>query len=318
MADTELGAFLRARREQVAPSRIRLPIMGGHRRVPGLRREEVALLAGVSADYYARLEQGRERRPSAQVVDALAAALDLDEDGRGHLFRLAGLAPRARATAEDRVDPRLLELVAAWPNNPAVVYNRAYDVLAANAIADALFSGWRHSRNLVRTVFTDPAARSFYRDWPDVARNVVAGFRLGYGAAPHDPRVRQVLTDLLGASPEFAELWARHDARGKSLVRKRFDHRDVGLVELTMQTFDVRSDPGQELVVYHAEPNSPSAEALGLLGSLAAATITPLDKPFGEHPVLPPQMPAYGEIDDDVTSPYSSPRIRRGESADRG
>ncbi|WP_067835283.1 helix-turn-helix transcriptional regulator [Nocardia lijiangensis] len=274
MAETELGAYLRARREQVAPSRIHLPVAGGYRRVPGLRREEVALLAGVSMDYYTRLEQGRERRPSAQVVDALAAALHLDEDARLHLFRLAGLSPRAHVAADGRVDPSLLELVDAWPNNPAIVYNRAYDVLAANAIADALFSGWPHSRNLLRAVFTDPAARTFYRDWPAVARNVVAGFRLGHGAAPHDPRVGQVLTELLDASPEFTELWSRHDARGKSLERKRFIHSDVGPLELTMQTFDVRSSPGQELVVYHAEPSTPSAEALALLGSLAATRRT--------------------------------------------
>ncbi|MEV0401210.1 hypothetical protein [Actinoallomurus sp. NPDC050550] len=150
--------------------------------------------------------------------------------------------------------------------------NRAYDVLASNAIADALFHDWAHSRNLMHIVFTDPAARAFYRDWHDVARNSVAGFRLGYGKAPHDPRVRQVLAELLDQSPEFAELWAHHDARGKALDRKRFDHRDVGELTLTMQTFDVRSSPGQELVVYHAEPASTSSQALALLGSLAATS----------------------------------------------
>lgn len=270
MTRSDLGAYLRARRAQVTPGEADLPSVG-HRRVPGLRREEVALLAGVSVDYYIRLEQGRERTPSAQVIDALAAALRLDEDGREHLFRLAGLSPRARVAAvPDRVDPSLLQLMAAWPDNPAIVYNRAYDVLASNAIADALFHDWSHSHNLMHVVFTDPAARAFYRDWHEVARNSVAGFRLGYGKAPHDPRIRQVLSELLDQSPEFAELWAHHDARGKALERKRFDHHEVGTLTLTMQTFDVRSSPGQELVVYHAEPASQSSQALALLGSLAA------------------------------------------------
>ncbi|GGV24905.1 transcriptional regulator [Streptomyces longisporoflavus] len=270
MSRSELGAYLTARRADVTPARANLPVTG-YRRVPGLRREEVALLAGVSADYYVRLEQGRERTPSAQVLDALAAALRLDEDGRLHLFRLAGLGPRARAAAvADRVEPGLLALMDAWPHNPALVYNRAYDVLASNAIADALFQSWAHSRNLLHVVFTDPAARAFYRDWHDVARNSVAGFRLAHGAAPDDPRVRHVLGELLHQSPEFADLWARHDARGKALESKRFEHREVGPLTLTMQTFDVRAAPGQELVVYHAEPASPSSEALALLGSLAA------------------------------------------------
>jgi transcriptional regulator with XRE-family HTH domain len=272
MAQSELGAYLSARRARIGPEEANLPVIG-HRRVPGLRREEVAMLAGVSVDYYIRLEQGRERTPSAQVVDALSVALRLDEDGRGHLFRLAGLSPRPRVAAvSERVDPSLLQLMSAWPDNPAIVHNWAFDVLASNAIADALFHPWAHSRNLMHVVFTDPAARTFYRDWPSVARNSVAGFRLGYGEAPDDPRIQQVLRELLAESREFAELWAGHDARGKALETKRFDHGLAGPLTLTMQTFDVRSSPGQELVVYHAEPGSRSSEALRLLGSLAAST----------------------------------------------
>jgi transcriptional regulator with XRE-family HTH domain len=273
MAQSDLGAYLSVRRAQLRPGDVNLP-NAGFRRVPGLRREEVAMLAGVSTDYYVRLEQGRERTPSAQVVDALAGALRLDEDDRQHFFRIAGLSPRTRAAAvSDLVDPNLLQLMTAWPDNPAIVYNRAFDVLASNPIADALFHSWAHSRNLLHVVFTDPAARTFYQDWHDVARNSVSGFRLGYGKSPDDPRIRHVLTELLADSPEFAHLWTRHDARGKALERKRFHHRDVGTLTLTMQTFEVRSSPGQELVVYHAEPGSTSSEAMTLLGSLAASSM---------------------------------------------
>ncbi|MGP4110612.1 helix-turn-helix transcriptional regulator [Streptomyces sp. 4N509B] len=275
MPRSELGAYLNARRAALTPDEVNLPVQSlSPRRVPGLRREEVALLAGVSVDYYVRLEQGRERTPSPQVVEALAAALRLDEDGRQHLYRLAGLGPRARAAlpTAGRVDPSLLALMDAWPHNPAVVHNRAYDVLASNAIADALFDDWTHSRNHMYRIFTNPEAQSFYPDWDEVARGAVAGFRLGHGMAPDDPRVRRVLDELLAESPVFAELWTRHEAQGKTLSRKRINHRDVGLLTLTMQTFEVRAAPGQELVIYHAAPGSRSAEALALLGSLAATS----------------------------------------------
>ncbi|GGW46316.1 helix-turn-helix transcriptional regulator [Streptomyces griseoloalbus] len=272
MKPSELGAYLSARRARITPDEVGLP-RTGHRRVPGLRREEVALLAGVSVDYYTRLEQGRERTPSGPVIDALAAALRVGEDGREHMYRLTGLSPAERTTVVDgRVAPGLLQLMSAWPDNPALVYNRAFDVIASNAIADALFVQWRHSRNLMHMVFGEPEARSFYRDWFEVARNAVAGFRLNHGKAPGDPRTQQVLTELLQLSPEFSQLWASHDARGKALEQKAFQHPEVGPLTLTMQTFDVRSNPGQELVVYHAEEGSPSSDALRLLGSLAATT----------------------------------------------
>lgn len=267
----ELGDYLKSRRAAVSPATVGL-ISTGIRRVPGLRREEVAHLAGVSVDYYTRLEQGRERSPSVQVLDSLAAALHLDDDGRGHLFRLAGMAPRPQRThTSDRVDPALLRLMDAWPDNPALVYNRAYDILAANPLATALFGDLGAVGNLMLLVFTDPRARDFYADWQDVAENSVAGFRMGLSTAPDDPRVRAVLTELLAASEEFRTLWERRDARRKSLASKAFRHPEVGLLTLSMQTFDVRSAPGQELVVYDAEPGSASADALALLGSIAVS-----------------------------------------------
>ncbi|MGN7778683.1 helix-turn-helix domain-containing protein [Mycolicibacterium sp. 22603] len=268
---SELGDHLRSRRALLGPADVGL-ISVGQRRVPGLRREEVAQLAGVSVDYYIRLEQGRERSPSAQVLEALATALHLGADGRAHLFRLAGhAAPVPAPATPDRVDSALLQLMAAWPDNPALVYNRAYDVLAANPIAEALFGDFGAHGNLMTLVFTEPRAREFYADWPRIAANSVAGFRRNHGEQPNDPRVVTVLAELLATSAEFAELWVRHDVRGKSQDTKVFRHPEVGTVTLRLQTFAVRSAPGQELVVYQAAPGSPSADALKMLGSLAAS-----------------------------------------------
>lgn len=269
----ELGDYLKSRRAVLRPADVSLPSTGV-RRVPGLRREEVALLAGVSVDYYGRLEQGRERSPSVQVLDALAAALRLDDDGRTHLFGLAGHAPRSpRRWVSDRVDPGLLRLMDAWTDNPALVYNRAYDILAANPLATELFGELGAVGNLMLLVFTDPRARDFYADWETVAADSVAGFRMAYGAAPDDPRAKAVLHELLAAGDAFRTLWERRDARRKCLARKSFRHPEVGLLTLNLQTFDVRSAPGHELIVYDADPGTSSADALKLLGSIAATHV---------------------------------------------
>lgn len=270
MDENSLGEFLRARRGQVGPEAVGI-VSTGTRRVPGLRREEVATIAGVSIDYYVRLEQGRERSPSAQVLDSLGRALQLDDDARLHLYRIAGLRPSPLlATTAERVDPQLLRLLEMWPDNPAIVLGRAYDVLAGNRLAYALFDGFRQGPNLLMKIFLDPAARSFYPGWDRVATYTVAGFRILQGMFPSDPRIAEVLRTMLAESPEFAEIWERHDARGKRLESKTFDHPDVGELTLSMNAFDVKSAPGQELIVYHAEPGSTSADALALLGSIAA------------------------------------------------
>lgn len=270
MASTPLGEYLRARRAQVTPEAAGIPVHGV-RRVPGLRREEVATMAGMSVDYYVRLEQGRERSPSAQVLDALSEVLQLDDDARLHLYRVAGLTPTARgASVREAVDPDLVRLMEMWPDTPAIVLGRAYDVLAGNELAYALFDGFKQGANLLVKIFLDPGARSFYPDWEQVARYTVAGFRLLQGRSPDDPRIREVVAQLSDRSPEFVEMWGRHEARGKRLTSKRFHHPEVGPLTLKINAFEVRSAPDQELIVYHAEPGSRSAEALALLGTLAA------------------------------------------------
>jgi transcriptional regulator with XRE-family HTH domain len=269
--DNALGEFLRARREQVGPAELGLPA-GGARRVAGLRREEVAVLAGVSTDYYVRLEQGRERNPSAQVLDALAHGLALDEDATAHLHRLATPAParRRRARRREQVSPNLLRLMDGWPDTPALVLGRCLEVLAHNALGAALFGGHTHSGDLVRLVFLDPDAREFYPDWERVAVNTVGGLRVAAGIDPDDPQLIETVGELSVKSADFRRLWARHDIRQKTHETKRFHHPQVGELILSYEALTVNSAPGQQLVVYQAEPGSPSEAGLALLGSLAA------------------------------------------------
>jgi len=269
MPATELGDFLRSRRSQVTPHDAGLHSYGV-RRVPGLRREEVAILAGLSADYYTRLEQGRERNPSAQVLDALSRALRLDADQEMHLYRLARLAPGVRGSgAREAVAPALLQLMNTFDSAPAFVLNPLLDVLARNRLAEALFSSFTVTDNLLRMVFTDPAAASFYADWPRVAQASAATLRLAVGHGP-DARLSALVDELSAASPTFRRVWAQGHVRGKTSEAKNLVHPEVGAVDLTFQAFDVRDKPGQQLIVYQAEPGSSSEHALKLLGSLTA------------------------------------------------
>ncbi|MER6945350.1 helix-turn-helix transcriptional regulator [Nonomuraea sp. NPDC000554] len=269
--ENALGEFLRARRELVRPEDVDLPV-GGLRRVAGLRREEVATLAGVSNDYYVRLEQGRERHPSAQVVDALARALGLEDDAAAHLHQLARRAPGRRrpAARRERVSPNLLRMLDGWPRTPAVVLGRYLTVLACNDLGRALFDGHTYSGDLVRLVFLDPDARDFYPDWERVAVNTVGGLRAAAGIDVDDPQLIETVGELSVKSEAFRKLWARHDIRQKTHETKRFRHRLVGELTLTYEALTVNSAPGQQLIVYQAEPGSPSEQALSLLGSLTA------------------------------------------------
>ncbi|MET8472788.1 helix-turn-helix transcriptional regulator [Streptomyces sp. NPDC006422] len=276
MDDNHLGDFLRACRAGLQPRDVGMT-SHGTRRVAGLRREEVAVLAGMNADYYARLEQGRERTPSPQVLDALARALRLDADARAHLYRLAGAPPndRPRAHATEHVSPALRQLMDGYPNTPAFVMNQTLDLLALNALADALYAPFTPADNLARMTFLDAAGRTFYTDWDRAAQATVANLRQATGSDPDNPHLQDLVTTLTEHSTDFTRLWNTHTVRGKTRDAKHLHHPDVGPLTLTYQAFDVRDAPGQQLVIYHAEPGSPSAQALHLLGSLHATQHRP-------------------------------------------
>ncbi|MFF5248418.1 helix-turn-helix transcriptional regulator [Streptosporangium sp. NPDC000095] len=269
-SDKLLGEFLRARRELIVPDQVGLP-QSGYRRTPGLRREEVAMLAGVSTDYYIRLEQGRERHPSDRVLHALARVLDLGPDATAHLHELAHPRPRRLENAglPDQVRPELLRLIRSWPRTPAIVTSRRMDVLAANQMGDALYDRLEHRDNLLRLIFLNPFSHLFYRDWEESARSKVAQLRAVAGAGLDDPYLTELIDELSFKSADFRSLWARHDVSTESLATRRLRHPDVGNLTLAYELFTIGGSLGQKLIVFQAEPGSPSAHALDLLGSLS-------------------------------------------------
>jgi transcriptional regulator with XRE-family HTH domain len=258
----ELGDFLRSRRARLQPQDVGLPDYG-RRRVPGLRREELAQLAGVSVDYYVRLEQGRDIQPSDSVLDAIATALRLDDAERAHLFDLVRPRKRARRRASERLRPPIRDLVDRMAF-PAVVTGRRMDVLAANPIARALLLGLREP-NMARLAFLDEGARVLYVDWDEIAADTVAFLRLTVD--PDDAGFVELIGELSLHSPEFRTLWAKHDVKAKTFGVKRYDHPLVGRLDLHWESLKL-ADAGQVLVTYTpAEPASETAlELLRTLG----------------------------------------------------
>jgi transcriptional regulator with XRE-family HTH domain len=283
-----IGEYLRARRQLVRPERAGLPDLGMRRRTPGLRREEVAMLAGVSADYYIRLEQGRDHHPSAQVLDALARALQLDDHATAYLHGLARPEPQRRRRAParpERVPAGILQLLGTWTDTPASVYGRYMDVLAANPLACALSPFNEPGTNLVRAVFLDPRFGDLHEDWDAAAKSTVAGLRALVGPDADDPRLNELVGELSVSSEPFRQLWARHDVRPKRSGVTHREHPQVGPIDLNYEKLPIPNADRMTLCIYHATPGSPSAQALSLLATMVHTELT-------ATPTRSPSMPS--------------------------
>ncbi|WP_210585040.1 helix-turn-helix domain-containing protein [Streptomyces sp. GESEQ-35] len=275
----EIREFLGTRRARVTPEQAGLPAYGGdRRRVTGLRREEVALLAGISSEYYTRLERGNATGVSESVIDGIAQALRLDEVERIHLLDLlrgAGTTrPPRRRPAQQRVRPAVQHVLDSMTRTPAFVLSGRLDILAANHLGRALFSPLygdpvRPPSN-ARFVFLDPHAPEFFRDWDEVANDTVAMLRAEAGRDAYDRRLTDLIGELSTRSEEFRRRWAAHNVRIHTTGLKRLHHPVVGDLDLPFETFPLGADAGQFLLTYTAEPASRSQDALNLLASWAA------------------------------------------------
>jgi transcriptional regulator with XRE-family HTH domain len=273
-SNQELADFLRRARASRDPQHTGLPADGRIRRVHGLRREEVALLAGVSTDYYTRLEQGRRILPSTQVLDAIARALDLDDVGRTHLRDLVNAArapgPRARTTSR-RVRPGLYQLLDTLDTQPALILGRRTDVLAANRMARALFTDFERmpprERNYARWMLLTDEARHLFLDWEQQARNAVESLRFDAGRTPDDPGTQKLVGELTLASAEFRQWWSEHHVHQRTFGAKRLHHPVVGELTVEYETLVLPGDTEQTLYIYTTAPASPSRQAMNLLAS---------------------------------------------------
>jgi transcriptional regulator with XRE-family HTH domain len=285
---SEIRDFLTTRRARLKAADVGLPDYGP-RRVPGLRREEVAVLAGVSVPYYTRLERGDLAGASDSVLDALARALQLDDAERAHLFDLARAAqpigpPPRRRPAKHRIRPSVRQLMDAMTGAAAHIGNDRLDILGANPLGRALFPQMfdGHERpNAARFVFLDPRARDFYLEWDRIARDVVGILRSAAGRNPYDRDLSELVGELSTRSEEFRQHWARHDVRFHISGVKRFHHPQVGDLELNYERLEVVFDTGLTIFTYTADPGTRSSDALSLLGSLAATTEAEQQTPAG-------------------------------------
>jgi transcriptional regulator with XRE-family HTH domain len=301
---SEIREYLTSRRAKITPDQVGLPIYGDNRRVPGLRREEVALLAGVSVDYYTRLERGNLSGVSESVLEALARALQLDEAERSHLFDLARAAQTTTATRRRRpakrpIRPGVQRVLDAMTGAPAFVRNRRLDILAANRLGYALYSVCAapgRPSNTARFVFLDPRARDFYSEWDLVANEVVAILRSEAGRDPYDRGLSDLVGELSTQDEIFRTKWAAHNVRFHDTGVKRMHHPVIGELELSYETMELPGDMGLTMFAFTAETGSKSEQALNLLASWAATA---------DEEEKPPRNGA-GLTVDVVTSGYSN------------
>lgn len=262
----ELGQFLRSRRARLSPEDVGLVNHGARRRVPGLRREELARLAGVSVGYYTRLEQAQGRGASDAVLDAIARVLRLTGDERAHLYALARPAPTS--PRPERLRPEIRSMVESLGDTPALVLGRRVDVLAWNRMAHALLAGhldYQAQPNWARLFFLDPSIRALFTDWDEKARDTVADLRLIAGRHPDDRALAELIGELTTKSAEFSRLWKSHPVRGCAHHTREYRHPVVGPLTLTDELLVLPDDDGQRLVIFSAEPGSPSRSTLRLL-----------------------------------------------------
>jgi transcriptional regulator with XRE-family HTH domain len=281
MSNEEIGDFLKSRRARITPEQAGLPAYGGSRRVPGLRREEVSLLAGISVEYYTRLERGNARGVSESVLEGIARALQLDDAERSHLIDLVRAAnaskPTRRRPAQQRVRPSVQRSLESMTGVPAVVLNGRVEVLYANELARALFGNMvsasgDDSPNAARFVFLDPRATDFYKEWESVANDVVSLLRAEAGRDPYDRALTVLVGELSTRSEDFRVRWAAHNVKFHRTGIKKLYHPVVGELELAFEGLELPGDPGQTIFAYTAEPNSASQEALNLLASWTATS----------------------------------------------
>jgi len=276
----DLSAFLVSRRAKLTPQEAGLPDFGGRRRVPGLRREEVALVAGMSAEYYKRIERGNARGVSEAVIDGISRALRLDDAERSHLYELvraanAGAHPKqGRPARTAQLSPSMQQTIDAMSTVPVFIQNGRLDAVATNRLGHALFSVMfedaRPPVNAARFVFLDPKAQDFYRDWDATARQIVAILRAEAGRSPYDRPLSDLVGELSTRSDFFRKLWGSHDVREHRTGVKSVHHPVVGDLDLTFQGMDLTSDHGLQMLVFSAEPGSASHDGLQLLSNLAA------------------------------------------------